>query len=314
LFDVLAKISDDLNIPRPLLENALALAATRFRKITFKRRSGPPRVAYQPAVELKPILEWLDITLISKLPVSRIATAFCAGSSIVQNAQVHRDSLFSIRVDISNFFPSITSSDLVTAIEATSHLPEWSNAPTTLRVLKQACFDINDRLPIGYSTSPRIANAVMFSLDNLLIQAISDERRFGNSLLTRYADDYLFSTNQRGACAEFLKEIRKILNSVQFPKLQINNEKTRFMSRAGGSTLITGLRIKQTGEIGVHAHYRDHVRLLIKLYAANRLRAEEFDSLRGHLAFVEYADPKLFTHLSFHFSDEITRIRSTDSL
>ena len=92
--------------------------------------------------------------------------------------------------------------------------------------------------------------------------------------------------------------------------MRLNESKTRFMSRARGSTLITGLRVNGQGVVGVHPNYRDHVRLLVKLYAHGKLRSDDVQKLRGHLAFIEHADPRLFTRLSFKYFDKIAALRA----
>jgi RNA-directed DNA polymerase len=150
----------------------------------------------------------------------------------------------------------------------------------------------------------------MYDLDLTLARSISKESRFGKAMLTRYADDFVFSTNKPGACREFYIELERILSKTRSPQLQINVEKTRFMSRNGGSTIVTGLRIKQGGEVGIHSNYRDHVRLLLKLYAKSELKKEDVSSLRGHIAFISHADPQLFTRLSFRYFDEIHRLQN----
>lgn len=311
--DLLDKISNDLNLPKALLESALGSAGHKFRKIIFKKRNGGKRVAIQPAAELKPILAWIDTVIFSKLPVSSIAMAFLPGTSIVKNAKAHRDSLFSVRVDLENFFGSITSGDLDATIkECSGIVPDWVKLATTTKVIQKACFDKDDRLPIGYLTSPRIANAVMFGFDNALLDIIPDKSKFGNAVVTRYADDFVFSTDKRGACRIFVNTFEELLNTWTSPNLKINATKTRYMSRAGGSMLITGLRVKQDGEIGVHPNYRDHVRLLLKLYANAKLKSDDVVRLNGHLAFVQFADPQLFTRLSFKYSNEIASVRSSN--
>lgn len=141
-----------------------------------------------------------------------------------------------------------------------------------------------------------------------------DIARFGHAVVTRYADDFVFSTDSRGACKEFLVELRSLLAATQSPRLSINEAKNRFMSRKGGTTLITGLRVNNDGDVGIHADYRDHVRLLLKLFSTNRLVPNERESLRGHLAFIEHADPGLFTRLSFRYYAEIAKLRGRPNL
>lgn len=310
--ELLDRIANDLTLPKGLIERALADAHYRYKRIHIAKKSGGVRVMLQPAARLKPLLIWIDRLILSKLPVSDIATAFSSGTSILKNAYAHRDSLFSVRVDISNFFPSIRSHDLEKTIEnSIGRLPQWAANADTKELLAKACFDKTNRLPIGYPTSPQIANAVMFEIDAMLVKNITEKTRFGEAVLTRYADDFLFSTNKRGACSEFVKEIQHILSKSPKPKLQLNHSKTRFMSRRGGSTLITGLRVKQNSDVSVHPNYRDHVRLLLKLYAQARLKPEDKPRLLGHLSYIQHVDPALFTRLSYKYVNEIAVLRNT---
>jgi hypothetical protein len=294
-----------------LVEDALRLAHVRYRKIRVPKRSGGFRTMIQPSAELKLVQQWLIFNVLSKLPISKLATAFHPGASIVKNATSHKNSLFSVRVDLSNFFPSIKHQDLVKVLSAVRDVvPYWADGPAFGQLLAKACFDRNGCLPIGYPTSPCIANAVMFELDQTLEHLIaSEESRFGRSTVTRYADDYLFSTDKRGACKEFVDTLSTVLSKTLSPKLIINEGKTRLMSRKGGSTLVTGLRITPEGSLRVHPNYRDHVRLLLKLYSRKKLNIDEIPKLRGHLAFIEYADACLFTRLSFKYYEEIAQLR-----
>jgi RNA-directed DNA polymerase len=311
LRDIIEMICTELTVPPEMVEDALRLAHIRYRVIRVKKRSGGERKMVQPSAELKLIQRWLFDHVLSKLSVSQLATAFQPGTSIVINANFHKDSRYSVRVDLKEFFPSIRRQDLEKVLsEFKSVVPPWATASGFSQFLLKACFDKEGRLPIGYPTSPCIANVVMFELDRILEQEIfKDEGRFGCSVLTRYADDFVFSTNKRGACKEFVDLLRDLLSKTPSPKLCLNEDKTRFMSRNGGSTLVTGLRITPEGFVRVHPEYRDHVRLLLKLYSLGKLKAEEIQPLRGHLAFIEHADAHLFTRLSFRYYEDIARLR-----
>lgn len=304
-------VAEQMNVPADLIEAALHLAHIRYRKIRVKKRSGGERVLVQPAAELKLVLAWLNAEVLSKLPISTVATAFKPGSSIVKNATEHKSSLYSVRVDIKDFFLSVRTTDLMALIQKNGNLlPSFVEDSGFEDVVRRGCFDRDERLPIGYPTSPTIANAVMFDIDNALLEMIvGDPTKFGQARLTRYADDFVFSTDKRGACRNFVWAFEDILAKTSSPRLRVNANKTRFMSRAGGSTLVTGLRINQSGLVRVHPNYRDHVRLLLKHFAAGTLPGEEVARLTGHLAFVEHADPRLFTRLSFRYFEEIARLR-----
>lgn len=313
--EIVRMIANDLLLPVKNVEHTVAMAPHRARRFSIPKRSGGYRSISQPAVTLKPVLSWLDSQILRHLSVHPIATAFQADKSILDNAEAHRHSRFSVRVDISDFYPAIRDSDLLTVISDTREkLPSWAVSSDALSLVSRVCFDRRGRLPIGYSTSPSIANAVMYKIDASLAEMILREDVFGSAVVTRYADDFVFSTNKAGACRKFVEALANIFSSSTSPKLQINASKTRYMSRAGGSTIITGLRVNNSGNVVVHANYRDHVRLLLKLYKERRLRPDDIPKLVGHLAYVQHVDPALFTKLSFRFHAEIERIRKIDKI
>jgi len=303
-------ISRDLQVPTELLNEAISQAHKKIIKVKIKKRDGGHRIAWQPSSELKLIQTWIELKLFSTLPVSNIAMAFVKGKSILDNANAHSKSKYSIRVDLSNFFQSIKSIDLFNVLnEQRCNISEIYFDPESIRTIELVCFDSNKRLPIGYPTSPSIANCVMHKLDLEIIQDISfDVSRFGKAIITRYADDFIFSTNIKGACAEFLKYITNKLDETASPSLKINHKKNRFMSRSGGSTFVTGLRIGADGGISIHADHRDHIRLLLKHFKNGVLAAEDKEKLRGHLAFIKHADPSLYTKLSYKFYNEIEKL------
>lgn len=308
--EILKKIASDLLLPLDFVRHTVKHAPTRVKRFTIPKRTGGSREIIQPSIALKPILSWLDSELLASLPVHPIATAFRPGQSILNNAIAHSSSRYSVRVDISAFFPSIRQGDLrQVLLSCRNSLPRWASEPDGLALVSNVCFDRNGMLPIGYSTSPAIANAVMFQIDTRLAEIVSKVADFGNAVLTRYADDFVFSTNTVGACNRFVTEICEVFAAIPSPKFCINAAKTRFMSRAGGSTLVTGLRVNNLGNVVVHADYRDHVRLLLKLYKTGSLRVDEVPKLVGHLAYIQHVDPALFTKLSFKFYQEIERIR-----
>lgn len=309
--NLISRISNDLKIPVTVLKTAINQAKTRCRKFSISKKNGDKRLIVQPSVKVKPILSWLSLNLFCSLPVHSAATAFRQGKSILDNASVHKDAAYSVRLDLKDFFPSIRSKDIWQVIIDSRHLlPEWAVSQGALQLISNVCFDQDDRLPIGYSTSPAIANSVMHSIDAMLANAVKDDSCYGAAVITRYADDFVFSTDKRGACKEFVELLHGVVETASSPSLQINENKTRYMSRAGGSTIITGLRVNNSGSVVVHGNYRDHVRLLLKLFDSGRLTPVEVPQLVGHLAYIEHVDSALFTKLSFRHYKTIKKLRT----
>jgi RNA-directed DNA polymerase len=310
--EIIELIAQTLQLPVDGVQRSIAQAPYRTKKFTIEKRSGGRRVILQPSAQVKPILYWLQATIFDKLPIHPIATAFRTGVSILDNASAHKGSLYSVRLDIEKFFPSIRAFDACTAIFRSHELlPTWVKTDEAVQIISKACFDRNGQLPIGYTTSPSIANAVMYPIDLKLAETISQFEKFGNAVLTRYADDFVFSTDRAGACNDFVSLLTSTLGENKTPKLSLNLAKTRFMSRMGGSTLITGLRVNNEGNVVVHPSYRDHVRLLLKLFHEARIKNEDIPKLIGHLAHVQNVDPAFFTRLSSKYFVDIQRLRAT---
>src|SRR5690606_37151844 len=151
---------------------------------------------------------------------------------------------------------SIRPIDLTNVIKKNQNsFPDWIKNSGIEDLVTLSCFISNSYLPIGYLTSPQIANAVMFDIDNMLDEVFSNEERYGTAKISRYADDFIFSTNKKGACKDALEEFKHIFEVSNSPKLTINKKKTTYMSRPGGSSRVTGLRINNQGTIIVHACY-----------------------------------------------------------
>ena len=309
--DILEMAATDLSLSKTTLRSTIFSTKKKYRKFLIKKASGGERLIHQPSVELKPILYWIQVNILDKLPVHKNSMAFKKGSSILNNASLHQESLYSIRVDIDNFFNSIQPQDLINVIRKNQKLlPDWAKDSRIEELLTLSCFISKSYLPIGYLTSPHIANAVMFEIDKILDEEFSDEEKYGIAKISRYADDFIFSTNKKGACKDALEKLKCIFEECENPSLAINKKKTTYMSRPGGSSRVTGLRINNQGKVIVHASYRDHVRLLLKLYKENKLN--EYggkEKLVGHLAHIQNVDPGLFTKLCLKYSSEINELR-----
>jgi hypothetical protein len=308
---LLEEIAEELEVPLDVIKEALARAHWQYRKFRVRKHSGGYREIVQPAPGVKIVQKWLSMTLLSKMPVHSAATAYRKGCSIRANAHLHRKYRYSVRLDFEKFFPSISSADLFEAICQTSQasiqrfvLPEWQ------RIIELACFDASKRLPIGYSTSPEISNAVMHSFDDRVARLLQDKRAsFGEAIFSRYADDIVFSTDVRGACKTFAEDLGALARAHKSPALALNLAKTRLMSRGAGTSLVTGLRLGYQGNVTLHRRYKDGVRLMLSLYARKSLKPEDVSKLRGHLAYIEGVDGAFLTKLAARFPHALALLR-----
>lgn len=299
--NIVDKVASDLNIPLSLVAEALANAQTHVKKFYINKRSGGKRTIYHPSKKLKIIQYWVIHNILKKIPIHSAAMGFQEGSSILQNAQKHRLNRFFLKVDLKDFFPSITFYDIE---------PKLKDTPIqgSSEVVKIACFDKESRLPIGYPSSPIISNIVMFEFDNKISDLVASET-FGNATYTRYADDLVFSTNETGKCRKILTEVSNLIKSNTSPKIRLNIHKTKIGSSTGGSASVTGLKMCPDGHITLNKKQKDHIRLLLSLYRKKILKAEEFVALQGHLSFAKHVAPAFYTTLCKKYFIEIEELK-----
>lgn len=310
---VIKKISLDLNIPEKDINEAIKSSYYKYKIIKIKKKSGGYREAIQPSIKLKVIQQWILSNVLQNLPVSDISTAFGKGDSTFINAKMHAESTFSIRIDIKNFFNSIKAEDLIKVIKESCQIADIYKSEEFNKLLIKSCFFIDHKLPVGYITSPFISNAVMLKIDNIIANAVRNKNIYGNAVITRYADDFVFSTDKVGACKKFYDYFENTLEKIDSPKLIINQNKTRIMSRRGGAMIITGLLVNNDGVVRATRKYRDQFRLLIKLYHQKRLKKDEIESLKGHISFIKNIDPLLFTKISFKYYEDIDNIMNINN-
>lgn len=306
-------ISRDLQVPESLINEAISGARVRVKKFTIPKRSGGYREIYHPSKKLKVIQYWLIHSVFSNMPLSDAAMAYREGTSTLHNAKAHSLNRYFLRMDFKNFFPSIRFKDIQPHLE-TWHRetkPEWDLNTKSLDFINQSCFFKNDRLAVGYPSSPIISNIVMKDFDSYILNETASGE-YGDVVYTRYADDMVFSTNKKGACKEIIKIVKKVVDDYKSPILEINESKTRLGSSSGGSASVTGLKICRDGRITINRKHKDHIRLMLSLFAKGKLNPSELPSLAGHLAYCHHVAPDFYSGLSSKFFKEIHQIRAMD--
>lgn len=303
------KIAYDLDIPVSLIDKAIREAYSKVKRIRIPKKKGGFRDIYQPSRNLKVIQYWLINNIFSHLFIHKSASAYRKEYSIRDNANKHSKNRYFLKLDIENFFPSITFLDFWPIISAwhEGNILDWPLDIEAEEIIKRSCFDSKLRLPIGYPTSPIISNAVMFDIDSKLAMELSSSvEKYGNITYTRYADDFVFSTDKKGASNEIKTFVELLLSRAKSPKLKINTAKTRFSSSSGGSAFVTGLRICYDGHITIHRKYKDHVRLMLLLFKEKRLKLAEYASLKGHISYIRYIDPVFYNKLQRKYFRELS--------
>lgn len=288
------KISQSLQLPCDYIENIANKASHAYKQYQIKKRNGEYRTIYHPAKELKVLQRWLLANVIERWPVHNAAMAYKKGQSIKNNADVHRNSRFLLRLDLSNFFPSITLSDIDNYIRKA--VPGWVEKDFEIflkLVCRYAC------LTIGAPTSPGISNAICFQLDTTL-DSIAQSK---SVVYTRYADDLFFSTKVPDVLTNFPAEVEDVLENLRVPSnLQLNQNKTRHSSKKGRRA-VTGITLSSDGRATISRKTKRYIRS--QLYNFKTLSEAERKRLAGFLAFIYGIEPDTINSLILKYGHEL---------
>ena len=107
------RIADEFRLPKNVVEMIIATAPYRYKVYKVKKKSGAgERVIAQPAKEVKALQRYLVNDILNQLPLHEAATAYRKGSSIRHNAEKHVNNNFLLKMDFTDFFPSLRPDDL----------------------------------------------------------------------------------------------------------------------------------------------------------------------------------------------------------
>jgi RNA-directed DNA polymerase len=275
------------------------------------KRSGSLRLIEMPKPRLREIQREILSSILDSVPVHPAAHGFCHGRSIKTFAQAHAGQRVVLRMDIQDFFPSISGAR-VQALFRTMGYPEsvadrlgglctnatprgvWRAAtpapePSDLRMLRDLYG--SPHLPQGAPTSPALANLCAYRLDSRL----TGLAKAAGAEYTRYADDLAFSGghNFERRVERFSLHAAAVLRDEGFAA---NFRKTRVM-RQGVRQHLAGLTTNQ--RVNVKRADYDHLKAVLTNCvrhgpeSQNRQRHPRFRAhIEGRVSFVEMINPE----------------------
>jgi len=216
------------------ITNRLVNSMSRFpdrhyRTYRIKKKTGGWREIQAPRRFLKAIQLWIYTYVLRNYPMPSFVTGFAPGRSIFSNARQHASHRNLMVVDISQFFPSVTKSQ-VTQVYKSLGFP-----PKVAYVLAGIC-TLKGVLPQGAPTSPALSNIVFIPVDLRLCEKAKE----WDCTYTRYADDIAFSGSFRFGP----KDIDAVCHIVAESGFMVNKRKCRIIG-SGGRQLLTGLVVNR---------------------------------------------------------------------
>jgi len=205
----------------------MAAKSDRFyRSFLIPKRSGGQREIAAPIPLLLHCQRWILERVLSRSRIHDAAHGGVHNRSALTNARIHAGAAAILKLDIKDFFPSVSTGRGVGVFR---RLGYPANVATTLALL---CF-CKGKLPQGGACSTAIANSILFRLDSRLSKL---GEKLGLSY-TRYVDDLTFSGAYIGV--GFQDIVKEIVISEGF---EINEDKTRLMRNASPK-FVTGISL-----------------------------------------------------------------------
>lgn len=283
-----------------------AALSLHYRRFTIPKRSGGERPIWAPLPKLKKAQRWILREIVERLPIHGAAHGFVPGRSIASNAAAHSDARMVVKLDVKEFFPTLT----LRRIKGVFRKAGYREQVATLLALicteaprkveehdgKTWYLALGPRcLPQGAPTSPALTNVVCMGLDRRLTALAA---KLGWRY-TRYADDMTFSLPHPPPKAKvkaprlgaLLGSVRRVLEDEGF---QLHPDKTRVL-RDGGRQQITGLIVNDTLGPRAPRELRRRVRAALHHLRTGRPlpEGETIDRINGFVAYIRMTQPEL---------------------
>jgi len=242
-----------------------ASSIDHYTRFEIPKRTGGVRLISSPKPALRVAQEWVRARILSQLTPHPAAMAFRPGVSIVDNAQRHVRAGIVVRIDLKDFFPSITLPRVRGFFRSLGY------NPGTATVLALLCTDA-PRVRLTHGTRTEV---------------VAVGQRY-----TRYADDLTFSRpvgSPDVSPAALIKIVTKIVNAEGF---RVKGSKTR-LHRTGGRQTVTGWVVNGEGAPRVPRKLRRQIKAAIhNLENGKPLpEGESLARLQGYAAYIAMTNP-----------------------
>lgn len=253
---------------------------------------------YIPSKELKLILSFISNIILKKLPIEEdVVFSYRKDVNTKDCLTPHIKSNFFYTTDIVNFFPSISRNvikrNLYKDIYDISYLNKNDLEKYFNRILE--FITINDKLPIGFPTSPYISNYIMRDNDLKIKEFCSKN----NLTYTRYADDIIISSVEDINKSYITDKIKKIFEEDE-NHFELNIAKTKVLTRKHKITIL-GLTINSENKITVDNSVKNDIEIGIfllsrdKIKFANYFKTNETSAKRilaGKISYATHIEPE----------------------
>jgi RNA-directed DNA polymerase len=243
---------------------------SKYQVYSIRKASGGKRLICVPSVELRAVQHWIAENILrspgATARLNSASQAYADGCSILKNAREHAAAPWLVKIDIHDFFESISERQVFWAFLhlGYSALLSFEMARICTRLSPQAASNRTQNLksrwhqsncghfsapylaerignlPQGAPTSPMLSNLVAVEMDKRVTEIASHFE----GVYTRYADDLIISFSQGDSevCGKVLSAVRVVLGEYGFV---LNRKKTRVLG-PGARKTVTGLVVNDS--------------------------------------------------------------------
>ncbi len=217
-----------------------------------KKKTAGYRLIEAPKVLLKAVQSQILRSILDRVPAHPAAHGFVKQRSIRSNAAPHVGSAWVLKLDLTNFYPSVPFSRVVAIFRSLGYGREvaiWLGRLTTSAIpsnlsspdrLANTVWPYRSRhLPQGAPTSPALANLSAFGLD---VRISGMAAKYG-ARYTRYADDLTLSGPGKSIPA--LKEIIPFAEMIVCDERFSTNKSKRRVLRRHQQQTVTGIVVNE---------------------------------------------------------------------
>lgn len=237
------------------------------QELSVKRlsRPGKTRELLIPSEKLKAFHEFLRLFLIDFLPVNEeVVFSYRKGVGAFDAVSRHAQSKAFFICDIAEFFPSIRRSRVrSTFIAATNLSPIADIEHWVDRISGMVC--VNEKLPVGFSTSPAISNAALKVFDDAL-KKYCDKQEF---VVTRYSDDIIVSAQNVRELKQVELHLKAILHETMDGEFSLHPKKSKLL-HTGMKVKLLGMVILPNGTVSVDVSVKKELEVLIHFFSRDK--------------------------------------------
>lgn len=292
------------------LRRVIKRAVDCYDVYPIAKRSGGSRYISAPEDELKDVQRWINRYVLSNVKPHWRCFSYHAEASIYNAAKEHCGSKWIIKLDIENFFDSVSEITVYKLFRELGYKPllsfelaristinplrinkkmaaKWENYNTSSDELAYSRRNVKyfGRLPQGAPTSPSISNLVFKGIDEEF-QTFAEKN---NLTYTRYADDICFSSHEKSFNRESAQQAISYCSSV----LRANGYATKKLKTKiippGVRKVVLGLNVDHDDPKLTKAYKKrleSHIRGIEEFSAIAHAEHKKFDSVLGMLEHV----------------------------